>query len=69
VGLVCGEADWPVFYARPRADIWLTVTSLESEEADALPMPPLNSDSILDRSLLSDESLPVAPREADEELL
>jgi hypothetical protein len=45
------------------------VTSIESDETDALPMLPLKSDSILDFSLLSDERLPVAPREADEEVL
>lgn len=32
-------------------------------------MLPLNPDSILDLPLLSDETLPVAPREADEEVL
>jgi RNA polymerase sigma-70 factor (ECF subfamily) len=36
---------------------------------DACTMLPLTPDSILDLSLLSDESLPVAPREADEEVL
>jgi RNA polymerase sigma-70 factor (ECF subfamily) len=45
------------------------LSSLESGEADALQMLPLNPDSILELSLLSDESLPVAPREAHEEVL
>jgi RNA polymerase sigma-70 factor (ECF subfamily) len=40
-----------------------------SDDDDDRAMLPLNPDSILDLSLLSDESLSVAPREADEEVL
>jgi RNA polymerase sigma-70 factor, ECF subfamily len=73
VGLVFGEADcglslW-IDDGRTARRVSPRLTSIESDEADALPMLPLNPDSTLDLSLLSDESLPIAPREAGEEVL